>query len=220
MQLEINKAASAAKSAVATVDMALINAHAMKELTPEEVFTFKVEACNDLVDRDFERFPLETLEALAPMYVGRTVIADHCWSAAKQQARIYKTYVERKENRNALMVECYMLRTDSTKDAIAAIEGGILREVSVGCAVGKAVCSICGEDFGQCAHQKGAVYDGEMCVCELKDPVDAYEMSFVAVPAQPGAGVTKGVRNNGWSPAALAVEKAQLEIESERWRFT
>lgn len=219
MQLTINKSASAERPAVSGADMSLINAQALKELTPDDVFTFRVEACNDLVDRDFERFPLETLEKLASMYVGKTVIADHCWSAANQQARVYRAYVERRENRNALIAECYMLRNDSTKDAIAAIEGGILREVSVGCAISRTACSICGQDYGTCQHQKGAVYDGNICHCELLDPVDAYEMSFVAVPAQPQAGVTKSIHSQGFTPSDLSREKARLQIENEKWRF-
>ena len=32
---------------------------------------------------------------------------------------------------------------------------------------------------------------GKKCIGELSEPTDAYEFSFVAVPAQPGAGVTK-----------------------------
>lgn len=219
MQLEINKAASAVNSTVAPVDLLLINAQSLRELTPEEVFTFKVEACNDLVDRDFERFPLETLERLAPMYVGKTMIADHCWTSANQQARVYKTYVERKADRNALVAECYMLRNDSTKDMIAAIEGGILREVSVGCSVGRAVCTVCGEDYGTCGHQKGVEYDGKLCVCELLNPTDAYEMSFVAVPSQPKAGVTKSIHSTGLTPSDISDAKARLKIENERWRF-
>ncbi|MGM9669726.1 MAG: hypothetical protein ACI3VZ_08240 [Faecousia sp.] len=199
--------------------MSLINAQALKELTPEEVFTFKVEACNDLVDRDFERFPVETLEKLASMYVGRTVIADHRWSSANQQARVYKAYVEKRENRTCLIAECYMLRNDSTVDVIAAIEGGIIREISVGCAISRAVCSICGNDYGTCGHQKGVIYDGEKCHCDLMDPVDAYEMSFVAVPAQPQAGVTKSINSQGVTPSDLSRAKARLQIENERWRF-
>ena len=191
MNLTINKSADAAKPVVSGANMTLINSQAMKELTPEEVFTFKVEACNDLVDRDFERFPVETLEKLAPMYVGKTIIADHSWSSANQQARVYKTYVERRENRNALIADCYMLRSDSTRDVIAAIEGGILREISVSCAISRTVCSICGNDYGTCGHQKGVIYDGKACHCDLLDPIDAYEISFVAVPAQQQAGVTK-----------------------------
>lgn len=219
MKLEITKAATTAKSAVAEADMALINAQALRELTPEEVFTFKVQACNDLVDRDCERFPLETLEKLAPMYVGKTVIFDHVWSAGNQTARVYKTYMAKREGYNALMAECYMLRSDATMDIIAAIQGGILREVSVGCAISKTACSICGEEYGTCQHQKGAVYDGKLCICDLLDPVDAYELSFVAVPAQPQAGVTKSTHGRGPTPTELSEAKARLEIEREKWRF-
>lgn len=217
--MEINKAAITAKSEVSAADMLLINRQSLRELAPEEVYTFKVQACNDLVDRDFERFTLETLEKLAPMYVGRTMIADHRWSAENQRARIYETCVEKRDGCSVLMAKCYMLRNDSTKDIIAAIEGGILREVSVGCAIGRSVCSICGKEYGTCGHQKGTTYDGAMCVCELHDPVDAYEMSFVAVPAQPEAGITKGMKNEHWTPAELAAAKAQLDIEHEKWRF-
>ena len=40
-------------------------------------------------------------------------------------------------------------------------------------------------------HVKGEDVDGVPCVGNLDDPKDAYEWSFVAVPAQRGAGVTK-----------------------------
>lgn len=219
MKFEITKAATTAKSAVTEADMSLINAQALRELTPEEVFTFKVQACNDLVDRDCERFPLETLEKLAPMFMGKTMILDHKWSAGNQTARIYKTYVVKRNESNALMAECYMLRSESTKDLINAIQGGILREVSVGCAIGKPVCSICGEEYHTCGHLKGSIYNGKLCVCELTDPVDAYELSFVAVPAQPQAGVTKSTHARGPTISALSEAKARLEIERERWRF-
>ena len=42
-----------------------------------------------------------------------------------------------------------------------------------------------------------AVYGGQTCCCVLSEPVDAYEFSFVAVPAQPAAGVMKGFREDG-----------------------
>ena len=73
----------------------------------------------------------------------------------------------------------------------AQIEGGIKKEVSVGCSVERCVCSICGEDINTCAHKKGEVYGGKVCCAELVNAQDAYEWSFVAVPAQPRAGVLK-----------------------------
>lgn len=219
MQLQISKAACTDKSFSPETEMDAINRQTLRELAPEEVYVFRLLACNDQVDRDFERFPVESLQKLASLFVGKTVISDHRWSAEKQQARIYDAYVEEQSGVHCLMAKCYMLRNDATKDVIAAIDGGILREVSVGCSIARAVCSICGEEAHTCQHMKGAVYDGKTCVYDLCDPLDAYEVSFVAVPAQPKAGVTKGSRNHGWTPAEMAAAKARLEIERERWIF-
>lgn len=218
MKFQVNKASNVAAS-ITEADMSLINAQAMVELAEDQVFVFRCEACNDQVDRDFERFATNALPAMAKLFVGKTVICDHRWSAANQQARIFSATVENRDGITALMVSCYMLRNDSTKDAIAAIEGGILREVSVCCAMGRVVCSICGKDAYECEHLKGRTYDGELCVYELHDPLDAYELSFVAVPAQPRAGVTKNHDAAGFTSAEIAAEKAQLEIENEKWRF-
>lgn len=83
----------------------------------------------------------------------------------------------------------YLLRTEKNADLIAEIEGGIKKEVSIGCSMGRSVCSICGGET--CRHVKGQAYDGKLCFFELQEPKDAYEWSFVAVPAQRGAGVLK-----------------------------
>lgn len=217
---EVNKAAFTVKRVASAEDMRMINRQALRDLTPDEVYVFKVQACNDLVDRDFERFTKDSLAKLASLFVGKTIIVDHNWSAKNQRARIYQTYIEKhEEGYTSLMAECYMLRNDSTKDIIDAIEGGILREVSVGCAMRRAVCSICGEDYGTCGHRKGTAYDGQLCVCELHDPADAYEMSFVAVPAQPKAGVTKSACGGAPIVSESDTIHALLEIENERWRY-
>ena len=76
---------------------------------------------------------------------------------------------------------------------IREIEAGIKKEVSVGCAMGRSICSVCGADYGTCEHRKGVRYGAEECVAVLCEPVDAYEFSFVAVPAQREAGVLKGL---------------------------
>lgn len=217
MKLRVNKNAASIKAATDAADMVAINHYTLRELTPEDVFVFRCIACDDQVDRDFERFPVESLQKLAALFVGKTVIHDHNWSSKKQQARIYAASVEVRDGANCLVSECYMLRNDATKDVIAAIEGGILREVSVGCSVSRAVCSVCGEDYGTCGHRKGIEYDGAICHVDLLDPIDAYELSFVAVPAQPGAGVTKETHESCWTPADLDRAKCQLEIERERW---
>ena len=168
----IQKAARVEKQALAGEELALINRQALKELTEEEVFVFRVAACDNQVDRDQERFTEAALDRLAELYVGKTVIMDHRWSASGQTARIYAGAVEESEGVRRLVLRAYMLRNDQTAPLIAAIEGGILREVSVGCQVAKAICSICGTDRREtyCGHCPGQEYEGKRCTSTWTTP--------------------------------------------------
>ena len=180
-------------------ELALINALARRELGAEEVYTFALRLCDNDIDRDFERFDDGTLDELAPMFVGVSGVFDHQWSARGQTARIYRT--EAVGGDGTLTVDgrpcrylkgwAYMMRTEENASLIAEIDGGIKREVSVGCAVERVVCSICGQELDACPHEKGEEYDGQICHGVLTGAVDAYEWSFVAVPAQRKAGVIK-----------------------------
>ena len=88
-----------------------------------------------------------------------------------------------------------MPKTPENSSLITEINAGIKKEVSVGCRCEEKVCSICGKPEGACSHRKGFVYktrgEKKLCYFELRSPSDAYEWSFVAVPAQPNAGVIK-----------------------------
>ena len=194
----IFKAARIEKAAVGERELALINAQALRELSADEVFAFRLAACDNQIDRDGERFTRETLGELAELFVGKSGIFDHDWSAREQTARIYRTEVVETEERTKagdaycyLKGYAYMLRTEKNASLISEIEGGIKKEVSVGCSVAKSVCSVCGGEIGLCGHEKGKTYDGKLCFAELSGALDAYEWSFVAVPAQPRAGVMK-----------------------------
>lgn len=193
---QIMKQARLMKAAPDEGEMALVNAQALRELGAEEVFTFRLAACNNQVDRDLERFSDAALEGLAEKFVGRPVLMDHCWSAGSQTARVYAAGVEpmpETEGGKQLVLRCYMPRLRGNEDTIAAIEGGLLRECSVGVSVRRAVCSICRTDWTQhwCEHNKGQIYDEGMCIIILDEAVDAYEVSLLPVPAQPEAGVVK-----------------------------
>ena len=180
-------------------DLTRINALAKTELTAEQVYVFSLRLCDNEVDRDFERFDSEALERLGALMVGKSGIFDHQWSARGQTARIYRTEVVREPGTTTeagdeyrwLKGWAYLLRTGKNGDLIAEIEGGIKKEVSVGCSAGRSVCSICGAENGRCEHARGQRYDGRLCFMELRDVTDAYEWSFVAVPAQRAAGVLK-----------------------------
>ncbi len=204
--MEIKKAAEAVSSGMPTqVQLDAINAQAKVQLTAEQVYVFSLRLCDDQVDRDLERFDTGALPGLASLFVGKTGIVDHHWSSEKQVARIFETQVVKEEGVTYVKAWAYIRRGGSNEELIADIEAGIKKEVSVGCAMGRSVCSICSSEYGTCGHLKGEYYDGQLCCSILQEPVDAYEFSFVAVPAQRDAGVMK----------ALGCRKSLQELAEE-----
>ena len=192
--MDVKKEASAAAVGVPDAQqLQKINALAKGTLTAEQVYVFSVRLCDDQVDRDFERFDTEALPVLAKLFVGKSGIVDHKWAAGSQLARIFDTEILTEEGVTGIKAWAYIRRGGAGDEWIADIEAGIKKEVSVGCAMGRSVCSVCGGEYGSCGHRKGEYYEGQLCCAILRDPVDAYEFSFVAVPAQREAGVLKGM---------------------------
>ena len=192
--MEIRKAAETVSSGAPTAaQLETINALAKTRLNGEQVYVFSLRLCDDRIDRDGERFDTGALPGLAKLFLGKTGILDHRWSTENQVARIFETQVVKEKDASYIRAWAYIRRGGKNDELIADIEAGIKKEVSVGCAMAQAVCSICGSEYGTCGHVKGEHYDGQVCAVILKEPVDAYEFSFVAVPAQREAGVMKGM---------------------------
>ncbi|MBQ8787662.1 MAG: hypothetical protein IJZ61_08510 [Oscillospiraceae bacterium] len=177
-----------------------LNRFTRREHTAEEVYIFPVTLCDNEIDRDNERFSREALDELAEKFVGVTGIFDHNPKGENQTARLFMTEVVKEDRMNSLGEKyaslrgyAYMVRTDSNDDLIREIDGGIKKEVSVSCSAEKQICSICGADRREkpCRHVKGKKYGRKLCFFTLEDISDVYEWSFVAVPAQIRAGVTK-----------------------------
>lgn len=177
-----------------------LNKFTRRQFTGDEVFIFSVILCDNEVDRDNERFSRKSLEEMAEKFVGVTGIFDHDPKGGNQTARIFSAEVVEEDRENSLgepyaciKANAYMVRTDSNADLIREIDGGIKKEVSVSCTAERHICSVCGTDrrVKACHHVKGRRYDGKKCFLSLEDISDAYEWSFVAVPAQVRAGVTK-----------------------------
>lgn len=207
----ISKVASVSSLEVTDEDLKKINKYTLVPVTAEEVFVFKATmADNEQDDRNFMPFNLKALMDLKKLYPGKTMLKDHSRRADNQIARVYDTEIVQNANKKTelgelhteLIAKIFMIKTDSNKDLIAEIKGGIKKEVSTSTAPNKIVCNICNGDGRKCRHWPGIEYtveDGsptgtkKRCKMLLDGAKEAYELSFVAVPAQPRAGTHKSI---------------------------
>jgi len=205
-------------------DLALIHRWTRRALAAEELYVFRANLCDNEIDRDGERFTRAALETLAGLFVGKTGLFDHSGKSGDQVMRIYAAEVvddparatKSGEPYASLSARVYLLRGGENEALVRAIDGGIKKEVSISCAVRAVTCSVCGRVYGRegCNHKKGEAYGGVLCHAVLDGPTDAYEFSFVAVPAQPAAGVTKKKQKRQESGAEL--EELQRLAEDGR----
>lgn len=185
-------------------DLELISRYTRKMPDAKDIYTFTVTLCDNEIDRDCERFSINAINAFKDMFEGVTGIFDHSMKSSDQTARAYRTEVITDSSKitscgepyTRLKAWCYMLKSEKNAELIKEIDGGIKKEVSISCSVGKRICSVCGKDMRshECTHIQGQTVNGKVCHAVLDDPTDAYEWSFVAVPAQRKAGVSKNAK--------------------------
>lgn len=206
-----------------------INKFTRRELTADDVYVFSVILCDNDIDRDGECFSDDALEELKKLFVGKTGIFDHNASSSNQNARIFDTEVVTDNTRTTkygsvykyLKGSVYMVRTDENKSLTAEIDGGIKKEVSISCTAAQRICSVCGCDKSKtaCAHVKGKIYNGKQCYTILRNITDAYEWSFVAVPAQVNAGVTKKFSSDGdFTSKGVSADVDEIEAAAAELR--
>ena len=226
----ISKVASVSPLEVTDEDLKKINKYTLSPVTAEDVFIFKATiADNEQDDRNFMPFNLKALQDLKKLYPGKTMLKDHSRRADNQIARVYDTELVQNANKQTeleelhteLIAKIYMIKTDSNKDLIAEIMGGIKKEVSTSTVPNKMICNICHGDGRKCRHWPGAEYtveDGsstgtkKRCKMLLDGAKEAYELSFVAVPAQPRAGTHKSI---GFTKDVDDIEEETPKVETE-----
>ena len=209
-------------------DLKKINKYTLTPVTADDVFIFKATiADNEQDDRNFMPFNLKALQDLRKLYPGKTMLKDHSRRADNQIARVYDTELVQNANKKTelgelhteLVAKIYMIKTDSNKDLIAEIMGGIKKEVSTSTVPKKMVCNICNGDGRKCRHWPGIEYtveDGsptgakKRCKMLLDGATEAYELSFVAVPAQPRAGTHKSI---GFAKDVVEIEEETPKTE-------
>lgn len=226
----ISKVASVSPLECTDEDLKKINKYTLAPVKAEDVFIFKATmADNEQDDRNYMPFNLKALQDLKKLYPGKTMLKDHSRRADNQIARVYDTELVQNANKKTelgelhteLVAKIYMIKTDSNKDLIAEIMGGIKKEVSTSTVPNKMICNICNGDGRKCRHWPGAEYtveDGsptgtkKRCKMLLDGAKEAYELSFVAVPAQPRAGTHKSI---GFNKSVEDIEEATPENETK-----
>lgn len=228
----ICKVAKVAPLEVTDEDLKKINKYTLSPVTADDVFIFKATmADNEQDDRNYMPFNLKALQDLKKLYPGKTMLKDHKRVADNQIARIYDTELVQDANKQTelgelhteLIAKIYMIKTASNADLIAEIKGGIKKEVSTSTVPEKMVCNICGVDNMKdyCRHWPGVEYDvadatgkssKRRCKMLLHGAKEAFELSFVAVPAQPRAGTHKSI---GFTKPVAEKVETETEIETE-----
>ena len=163
-----------------------------EDITPNDLFVYPVRLCDNCKDRDGERFSDTALYSIATLAVGVVGIKNHDWSSENAHSRIYKADVEEVEGIKYVIGYAYTLVTNSTTEFINNIKSGLLAEVSIGFSA---------KNYSE--------LDG---IRVIEDVDDVFEWSFVAVPAQPKAGV---VKNMSKEVNRMELEARIKELEAE-----
>lgn len=204
-------------------DIDLINKHTLEPLKEEDVFTFKVQLCDNDVDRVGDKMSDKFLNEVADKVKGVAGLKDHDWSVENQVARLYDAQVVEDEENTTVLGErrkyvqgsAYTLAKN--REMIDKINSGILKEVSISFNSEGDTCSICGKpmckdgsDIGHCenGHVAGQSYDGQLCYNKIDNLMDILEWSLVSVPCQRRAGINKKSLEGGSS----IMKKAELLI--------
>jgi hypothetical protein len=183
-----------------------INRFTRVEATADNVVAFPVFSCNDLYDRDDERFTprcIDEFAALEPPYsaVGKSYMTDHEYKIANARGRIFDVGVKQVQGVKFLTNEVYVPKTPQYADFIESIDFGLNWAVSVGVVIDAANCSIC----------KGTVYSSGFfgSWCE-----NGHEKGYWYVPGEE--------EEDGWGyylpvdPSTKNAVKAMVDLSQPR----
>lgn len=205
----------------ATVDgetLAAVNRYALRSLKAEDVAVFTLDLCNDQVDRHFSRFPVEELEQINRMVLGRPLMERHDVRGSLPRGTFFRSVLHEDEGVVSVRPDVYVLRTAENADFIRNIEGGVYREISIGFSFGMPECSVCGRDIRQCDHVPGRHYSEGLCHFVMHEVQDVVEGSVVASGSQ-GTGFVGAVEGRVSPVGALAVARAAGDsVVSSSWQ--
>ncbi len=195
------------------------------KLNEDNVYIFQIQLLDNDIDSDNECFSDQAVYDMSRMFLGKTGFCDG------SNARIFRTWVEPEKKKTkdgrdyvALYAKAYMIKTKENEDIRKEISAGIMKEVSISCAVKKRTCSICGTNVNKenCPHKKGYIGYSvttssvrcSYCFYMLDEVTDVYEWSFVKSPI--AAKKTNGTLTDSNSSTSSSNKIQAKWIKTER----
>lgn len=141
--------------------------------------------------RNFTRYMEEALKNSVPYWTQpyeRPLIKHHNEQNGKTIGRVIAAeYTQSKfvKDGHALTFTAMVPKEPEASD----VQTGLLKTVSIGAISQDVRCSICGHNLakeGPCEHERGHVYDGEICYWDVYE-IEPKELSYVVVPSDPYA---------------------------------
>lgn len=190
------------------------------ELPDEDIFVFRAEISNDLLDSHFTHMDESTLRNYNDdATLGVAFLRGHNWKELPIGYSM-NSLLEDTAGRKRVVTDFYTVRgLPDTNDLIHRLKTRLVRDVSVGFGGGTMRCDICTNDFWECRHWPGMKYevkDGDV----IRDVVatftieDAHlsEVSGVFDGSTPQAMVLKAER---FAAAGLLTQDEAYKLERQ-----
>lgn len=194
--------------------LAKINSFTRSPKTADDIVVFPTLSCNDIIDRDYDRFTTETVREFAKLPepygpVGKSFMVGHDYNKLPV-GRIFDADTKVIDGDTYLTNWVYLPNTEANKSYIENVDHGVYWAVSVGVLMGAADCTVGdphpASGWFACSkgHIKGYYYepDGEvddwgwpepvdentkgaqLATVDMYEPKDFYELSQVFLGAQ------------------------------------
>lgn len=178
-------------------ELALINKYTNVDFAKEEVMVFSLVSADQNVDRAGDQFTSKGLKDMADMSPDKPYLMNHDWEIGSVMGKIFDAKVANKQ----LQQKVYVPIRENTKDFIQGMLDGLYNKVSVGFAMNPKdyVCSSCQKSLYsmECPHYPGGKdKEGKPIIGIIRGVKDYFEISNVAVPCQPAAGIRRSLEQS------------------------
>ncbi len=194
--------------------VAAINTHVQppEPIKPNQVHVRSLRLLSDAVNDHGGRFPVDEHDRLCELLVDSPVLIGH----DRARLPIARNFVARRvrdDHGQWVQVWFYWMRTPEGDRLAADIDGGVVKEGSIGFEFRRPECSVCGQDIRTCEHIPGREYTdatgaAQITHYEYRDIARVLETSLVYRGATPGTRL-------GNEPVFCATSTAEAPVAPE-----